>query len=335
MSCRKHSLQLTHLFIKALFLILFFSSCAKEEFYLPENPKPIPDQTPTIEIGNPLFSLEKNKQEPSVNTELQNVVQVLTMEKLVRDLTLNTIYATYLYPQLRGLMGTSIADTRTGCPSSTLSTSPAGIHTMTLDYDACSTLSNATYDGMITVVITGELDVNCTTVEITLSDDFMVDDGDLDGTISLKYEDNGFTNGYNITDLFLSSTSSFGDVTTVEIGPSGHGGKIRVVEVGTNSGPLDLVDDNFTYEEAILEVTCPGPVPVVLSTFINTTILYNILCGVPQDGEIALSKVEDGSNFATIDFAYPNLAGSGDCNNQIAIYLDSDPSGVPEIYIID
>jgi len=334
MSCKKIILQLTHLILKALFLILIFSSCSKEEIYKPKNPQIDPEPTPT-EFGIPYHFLQKNKQETSSITELRNVQAVLSIEKQIRDLTLNTLYATYFYPQLRGLLGTPTAEIRTGCPCSTLSTSPSGIHTMELDYDACSTLSGSTYDGQITVVISGDLDVNCTTIDITLSDDFTVDVGDLDGSLSMKYEDNGVTNGYNITDLTLSNTTSSGDETTAEIGFGGNGGKIRVTPVGTNSGPLDLIDDNFTYEEAMLEVTCPGPIPLTLSVFINTTIFYNILCGVPQDGEVALSEVNDGSPYATIDFAHPNVLGSGVCNNEVAVYLDSDPTGMPNVLEIE
>jgi len=84
-------------------------------------------------------------------------------------------------------------------------------------------------------------------------------------------------------------------------------------------------------------VTCPDPgtgeEPVVLNASINSEILFNILCGVPQDGEVALEL--DAMPYATINFAHPNIVGSGECNNKVAVYLDSDPSGMPEILTIE
>ena len=336
MSCRKeHSLQLTHLFIKALFLIIIFSSCAKEEFYLPENPQPIPDKNPIIEVGEPYYFSEKNKQEPPYATELQNVKYVLTMEKHIRHLTLNTMFATYFYPQLRGLTGSPIADTRTGFPCSSLSTDSNGNHTLVLNYNSCTTVSGATYDGVITVFIDGELDVAGTTVTITLSNGFIVDDGSLDGSISMTYESG--TERYNIDDLCLSNTVNGTDETKVATSPGGFGGQIGVEEVNTNTDPTGLIDDNFTYEAAILEVTCPDPgtgaEPVKLTATINSIIHFNILCGVPQDGEVALEL--EAMPYATIDFAHPNILGSGECNNKVAVYLESNPDNEPEIITIE
>ena len=337
MSCKKNHLQLTHLVIKALFLILIFSSCAKEEFFLPENPTPIPDSNPTANLDKPYFISQKIEQEVNSNLDLQNVLQVLKMESHIRNLTLNTLYATYFFPQLRGIIGSTSADTRTGCPTSTLTTAPNGVRTMTLDYDNCTTIGGATYDGMITVIITGTLDVNGTTVDLTFSNDFTIDGASIDGLVSMEYEDNGSTFGYNITALSLISISDLGAETTVEIG-SGMGGKIRVVEVGTNSGPLDLLDDNFFYEEATLEIVCPDPFRTKLFASINTVIRYNVLCGVPQEGRVQLTANDNGleSDFGEIDFAHGDLENPGNCDNLIAIYLaNSATPTVPVIFEVE
>ena len=145
MSCKKEfSLQLTHLILKALFLIFIISSCSKEEVLPSEDPPIIPEQNP-IDFDEPYFLLEKNKPVIPLNEELQNVQFVLTVEKHIRDLILNTFYATYFYPQLRGITGDPIADIRTGCPCSSVST-VSGVSTMTLHYNSCSTVSGATYD---------------------------------------------------------------------------------------------------------------------------------------------------------------------------------------------
>jgi len=232
---------------------------------------------------------------------------------------------------LRGLTGSPIADTRTGCPCSTLSTTSSGVSTMTLHYSSCTTVSGATYDGTITVIINGPLETAGTTVDITLSDDFTIDGGDIDGSISMEYDDNGSANNYQITALSLSNTSSFGDITTVQIG-SGFGGNIRVEEVNTNSGPLDLLDDNFVYEAAMLEVTCPDGT-TNLNAEIITEVKYNILCGVPEDGSVQLTNQFDGSNYAEIDFAYTSTTTPGSCDNFAVVYLDSDPTTPIEIEI--
>ena len=334
MSCKKEfSLQLTHLFIKALFLIFIFNSCSKEEIYHPENPPNLPNQNPT-KFDDSYFFSQRTKQDFSLNLELENVKYVLTMEKHIRNLILNTLFASYFYPQLRGLTGTPLADTRAGCPCSSLSPDES---TLTLEYNDCSTLSGANYNGTITVDINGVLDVAGTEVTITLSDGFMVDDGMLDGSLSMTYEDG--TDRYNIDDLCLSNTTNGIDITKVGITPGGFGGQIEVVQVNTNTDPTGLIDDNFYYHAADLQVTCPDPgtgeLPEVLNVFLNHPILFNILCGVPQDGEVALTRASDGSNFGTIDFAHPNVAGGGECNNMVAVYLASNLAGTAEIIIIE
>ena len=329
MSCKKEfSLQLTHLFIKALFLIIIFSSCSKEEIYQPENPSTIPEKNPT-EIDEPYFLLEKNQTTNSSDLELKNVSTVLTVENHFRELVLNTFYATYFYPHLRDLTGDPTADTRTGCPCSSVSTT-GSVSTMTLDYISCSTISGATYDGTITVTINGTLETAGTTVVIDLSDDFTIDGGDVDGSISMIYDDIGMANNYNITALTISNTSPSGDLTEVNIG-GGLGGNIRYVEVGTNSGPIDLIDDDFFYEAAILEVTCPDGTG--LKAEIPTEVKYNILCGVPEDGSVQLTRLVDGSSYAEIDFAYTAIATAGSCDNFAAVYLASDPTMPIEVEI--
>jgi len=215
MSCKKEfSLQLTHLFIKALFLIFIFNSCTKEEIYHPENPQTIPEQNPS-EFEEPYFLSQKNKQEIPSNTELQNVRYVLTMEKHIRGLTMNTFFATYFYPQLRGLTDLPTADTRTGCPSSSLSTDSYGNHILELNYNSCSTISGGTYDGRITVLIKGIIGEDGTEVSITLSDGFTVDGGTLDGSLSMTYDIG--TKRYNISDLCLTNTTNGTDVTKVGV----------------------------------------------------------------------------------------------------------------------
>ena len=331
MSCKKNYLQLTHLFIKALLLIFIFSSCSKEEFYLPENPEPIPDHNPNIKLDKPLFFSSKEKQDASSNLELENVQRVLNIENLIRDLTLNTFYGTYFYPQLRGLIGTSSADVRNDCPESTLGTS-GGVSTLTLVYNNCKTLSGATYDGTITVRIEGDLEVGGTCVKITLGPGFTVDNGTLNGSLSMIY-DSG-TMGYNISELALTNTSDLGDETSVEIGASGNGGIITVDVVGTNSGPLDLINDNFIYEAAHLEVTCPGRNgPEVLSAEIMVNMVYNIPCGIPQEGMIQLNKMVDGSPYAQIDFEHGSFDMPGGCDNLVAVFLDSDPTTLIQVTI--
>ena len=329
MSCKKEfSLQLTHLFIKALFLILIFSSCSKEEIYHPENPPIIPEQNPNT-IDEPYFLLEKNKHELPSDSELKNVRYVLTIEKHIRELTLNTFYATYFYPQLRGLSGNSIADIRTGCPCSSVST-VSGVSTMTLDYSSCATISGATYDGTITVIIDGPLETAGTTVDITLSDNFTIDEGDTDGSISMEYDAVGMANSYQINGLNLTNTTNGIDLTEVQIG-SGFGGNIRVDKVGTNSGPLDLLDDDFVYNAAMLEVSCPDGTG--LTAEIITEVKYNVLCGVPEDGSVQLKRQFDNSDYAEIDFAYTSSATPGSCDNLAVVYLASDPTMPIEVEI--
>ena len=333
MSCkRRFNLQLTHLFYFSLFLI--FTSCSKDKNAILEEPPviPIPE---TGENFSPYFLLKKNQNALSQVVELRNVRYVLSMEKHIRDLTMNTFFATYFYPQLRGFTNLPIADTRTGCPTSSLSSPSGGPQTLILEYLNCSTFSGTTYDGTITVIIDGVLDNHGTTISINLGDNFMVDDGILDGSLSMIY-DSG-TDRYNITGLCLSNTANGIDETKVAISPGGFGGQIGIQEVTANTDPTGLIDDNFIYEAAMLEVTCPDPgtgeESVVLDVFINTEILFNIQCGVPQDGEVALEL--DAMPYATIDFAHPNILGTGECNNQVAVFLASDPSGQPEIITIE
>jgi len=150
MSCTKIKfLQLT------LLIALALTSCKKEnlENFPEKNPTPTTDQIiPVIDIKDTKFlptGLASNEQ------------LVLDMEENIRNIFVRSLFQT-------------VSTTRTGCPCSTLvtaSNSGGQVHTITLDYGTgCGTVGDADYEGIITLTLNGDLNVDGTTVLVQLDE---------------------------------------------------------------------------------------------------------------------------------------------------------------------
>lgn len=302
MSCNtKLFLQLT-LFATIIFL---FFSCSKEEILIKA---PLNEELP----------VEVSPTDPTYDQFLSNSLVVLESESILRNLVLQSIYQLYFYPQLADLQSNHAA-TRSGCPMSSIN---AAETVVTLTYDDCNTSSSVNYSGTVTLTITGTLGVTGTTVEIDLSDDFTVGgDQDIDGNITLVYD--GIANDkYDITQLEIENNSS-DPPTEVRLSSSGQIAHFELVDVNSdddNSNPLTFLDNEVLFNPYIA-VHCPEPDGVNVTILevepFGSELKYSLVCGLPYEGEIQLT--ESGNFHSSIDFSYPNITGSGTCDNEFNI----------------
>lgn len=305
MSCKTNfSLQLTLL---SLFLI-FLTTCKKEEIPLKDYPikePPIEDVSTTSD--NDLI--------------LANTFIVLKSETILRNLILQSIFQLYLYPELSDLQNNQ-ATTRTGCPSSSIN---SGNTIVTLTYDNCNTTSNINYSGTVTLTIDGTLGVTGTTIDIELSEDFLINNNEqISGFVKLQYD--GIANvKYDVTDLELNnnSTSPATEVRLSNIGIITH---IELVDINGNddsSNPLTYLENEILFNP-YLTVHCPNANGDDLVTLevapVASEIRYNLTCGAPYDGEILLTTTS-GDFHSSIDFAYPNAQSAATCDNEINICI--------------
>ena len=307
-----------------LLLILALTSCKKEDFG-----NTISDTSKKPTPPNPeLIDYQVEKYLPNT-AYLDNQQLVLDIEEAIREITFNSIFQTAIFPQVYGLDSESV--TTRSCPNSSLSTaSGAGgnVHTITLDYGTgCSTDGNADYEGIVTVVLNGDLNTSGTTVNILLDDDFKINsDNDMDGNIGLTYFNDAGLDYYLIDTIELTNNNlANATTTTVEsISPLLNGGfYIAANPTGDLGNALDIVNDTIQYNGCFL-VHCPNS--QTLRSCSLTAVNYSIPCGVPFEGEIVLDTMTVGGGFGSdpvqgtfgnMDFAFPNVIGAGACDSLI------------------
>ncbi|MFK8005753.1 MAG: hypothetical protein AB8H03_05250 [Saprospiraceae bacterium] len=332
-------MQLTLLFVLALF------SCKKENLNnfqeittpnTPSNPTYLPDENPDIQTVKAI---------PDIGTGIITVDDIpehqliLEVESAIRNLTFGSLLQTAFYPQVYGL-NNSAATTRTGCPSSSLvsdnSGSPA-IHTITLDYGTgCTSIGSTDYQGTATVTIEGELNTLGTVVSIELSQDFVINStNDLDGIISLEFDNVNGTDTYKIINLDLQNTNlQNSNITTISLpdiqpgDPDLIGGFfIKENTVGDPGNPLDIINDTLSYS-GCFQVDSPSGQTLRSCNISNADINYDLSCGAPFDGFLAIDSLNtdgtfgDPSNpnegtFGDLNFSYPNAINEGTCDNEI------------------
>lgn len=319
-SCNKLRVwQLTLLIILALF------SCKKEDF---GNTISDTSKKPTLPYPE-LIDYQTEKYLPNTDY-LDNQQLVLDIEEAIREITFNSIFQTAIFPQVYGLDGESV--TTRSCPNSSLSTaSGAGgnVHTITLDYGTgCSTDGNAEYEGIVTVVLNGDLNTSGTTVNILLDDDFKINsDNDMDGLIKLTYIKNSGLDSYVIDTIGLTNTNlSNSNVTGVtSISAMLNGGfQLAPNPTGDLGNALDIVNDTIQYNGCFL-VHCPNAQTLRSCTL--TAVNYSIPCGTPFEGEMILDTMVTGGgfgftnpvvgNFGNMDFSFPNITGQGVCDSLV------------------
>lgn len=343
-SCYKITLQLTAL------AILLFTSCQKE---ILENSNVSSPNTHNLteypsDVVNELNEVDFTDAGDHSASPPQNVIDnseaAVNVERTIRDVTVSTIVQTVFYPQIYGLQNGGVT-TRSGCPDSELqsSTDPSGanIHVITLDYGSGCNIpgSNAFYEGIITLELKGDLNQPGTTGKITFSDDFKIDsENDIDGLIELIYQEENGQPKYGINDLNITSTNTTTNKVTsaTDAGGGLSGGYFIVENTEGDVGnmPTNILNDNLQYDGCMV-VQCPDT--QVLRTCSISGIDYDILCGLPFDGETILDTLNtDGSygngttvgTFGNLDYAYPNLIGEGVCDDEVKF---TDNNGVTEI----
>lgn len=325
MRCTKiNFLQLTLLFALALI------SCKKESLdNFQENNPSSPTDFPLSEIN-----IQTTKVLPSVS--ISNHQLVLDMEEAIRELTFKSLIQTVFYPQIYGLTGSS-ATPRTGCPMNTLAT-VGNVHTITLDYGTgCTTDGGADYEGIITLVINGNINTNGTVVNVQLDDDFKINStNDMDGSMTFTYVVDGTEEMYRIDDITLQNTNTNtnttnSNVTQVSLVTPALNGQftLKPNTIGDLGNATDILNDTIAYSGCFL-VHCPNAQTLRSCTI--SEIDYSIPCGIPFDGNLILDTLNANGTygagipvfgtFGNMDFAYPNATSFGECDNEIQ-YTDN------------
>ncbi len=333
MSCSKiNFLQLT------LFLALALLSCQKENpVEFKEDSISPPEEIPISEIN-----IQTTKNLTAVSISNQEIV--INAEEAIREIVFKSLVQTIFYPQIYGFTGSS-ASTRTGCPNSTLTTEsgPSGsIYTLILDYGiGCTSGGNAEYEGIITLVINGEINSNETEVNLQLSDDFKINsNNDIDGSMSFSYNDEGFEQMYLIDDISLQNTNILNsEITQISLSTA----KVSrfILKPNTTNDPgnaMDILNDTIAYA-GCFKVVCPNAEILRSCTILD--IDYSIPCGVPFDGEIMLDTLNaDGTygsvnatigTFGNMNYAYPNTVGFGQCDELIEFIDNNNVSTIIQL----
>lgn len=330
MSCSKTKfMQLT------LFIVLALFSCKKENLNdFQENttstPTDLPSQNPQIQTTKILTEIVNQNTTP----EHQLIIEV---ESVLRNLTFGSLLQTAFYPQVYGL-NNSIATTRTGCPSSSLSSdnssSPA-VHDITLDYGAgCTSVGNAVYEGTVNIIIQGDLNTIGTTVSIQLNNNFILNsNNDLDGFITLEFDNINGTDIYKIIDINIQNTNlQTAETSTISLPQVQNsdpnlmdGFFIKPNTIGDPGNPLDIINDTLAYSGCFKVDILNG---ATLRSCASSDINYDLSCGVPFDGMVNVDTLNaDGSfgdpsnpNFGTfgdLNFSYPNSIDNGVCDDLV------------------
>ncbi len=333
MSCSKIKfLQLT------LLLVLALLSCKKEKplEFIEDSTSP-PEEIPISEI---IIQTTKNLTAVSIS----NQEIVMNAEEAIREIVFKSLVQTIFYPQIYDLTGSS-ATARTGCPNSTLTTesgTSGSIYTLILDYGTgCTSGGNAEYEGMITLVINGELNSNETEIDLQLSDDFKINsNNDIDGSMSFSYNDNGSEQMYLIDDISLQNTNILNsEITQISLSTAAVS-KFRLKPNPTNDpgNAMDILNDTIAYA-GCFEVVCPNA--EILRSCTIHDIDYSIPCGVPFDGEIMLDTLnKDGTygsgnatvgTFGNMNYGYPNAVGFGQCDDLIEFIDNNNVSTIIQL----
>ena len=317
MSCKKIIfMQLTPL------LLILFTSCQKDPIY---HPPPFDDEETTSPLPE-VFTPKNNVYSFTDEVILQDDASYLMdSEGLVRNLILDLLFQLYQHPDLRDLVPSNSADIRDICPDTTLTVNN-GISTLLLDYNDCTTLSGAVFQGSVTVVIDGDRSANGTTIGITLSEDFSTSEtGDLDGTIALQNNQSSGSDRFDITEITLSSTDpSSGESTTIEIFNPTEPGYIELIDVNNNDDTAyGLIDDRLEYT-GCLKITSPSTSTYQICS--NEPVHFSILCGIPYEGNAIIQEMNGSTldSIGVVHFYYPNSLGNGVCDNQIEVILNSE-----------
>ncbi|MFK7772797.1 MAG: hypothetical protein AB8F94_11680 [Saprospiraceae bacterium] len=325
-------MQLTLLFVLAL------CSCKKEnlndfqETTTPTNPTDLPNEDLKIKTTKILTEVVNENNIPDHQL-------ILEVESVIRNLTFGSLLQTAFYPQVYGL-NNSIATTRTGCPSSSLSSNNSGstaIHTITLDYGTgCTSIGNTAYAGTASIIIEGELNTIGAIVSIQLNEDFIINSvNDLEGIISLEFDHVNGIDTYKVIDLDLQNTNiQNSNITNISLpqiqsGNSGSVGGffIKPNLVGDPGNPLDIINDTLSYS-GCFQIGSPTGPTLRSCTDSNADINYNFSCDVPFDGFLIVDTLNtDGTfgnpinpnqgTFGDLNFSYPNAINNGVCDDEI------------------
>jgi len=122
----------------------------------------------------------------------------------------------------------------------------------------------------------------------------------------------------------ISMTAADGGVTNVSYIDSEN--ILLYDDNGTNSGPLDVLDDTFTFFFGDMSVHCGNG--TTLTVVAEEEIIYDLTCACIQDG--TLNVFEGRDLFQNVNFGYPaEVGGEGLCDDEILVttFVDERSSG--------
>ena len=174
----------------------------------------------------------------------------------------------------------------------------------------------------------GPLEEIGTVVTLRPQDDFTIAGRDIDVSddcaLKLNCIDNGMYNLEIATGENISMTAADGGVTNVSYIDSEN--ILLYDDNGTNSGPLDVLDDTFTFFFGDMSVHCGNG--TTLTVVAEEEIIYDLTCACIQDG--TLNVFEGRDLFQNVNFGYPaEVGGEGLCDDEILVttFVDERSSG--------
>jgi len=244
-------------------------------------------------------------------------IRFLTFNKLLKQL----ITETFIQGELANLPGVredEYGEARTDCPETSL-TDPIGYPTtMTLDYgeDGCSPVTGLELEGVLLVDFTGPVEDAGTEVKLRPQAGFKISGREIsvsdECALTLVALDFGIYTLVIASGEEIIMTDVNGATTSVDYV---HVDNVLLYDDnGTNSGPLDVLDDTFTFSFDEMSVDCGDGTTMTVAA--EEELVYDLTCQCIQDG--VLNTFIGRSLFQNIDFGYPAEEGAeGECDDEI------------------
>lgn len=310
-------------------LYLFCTGCQQKENLIPvveEEPVlvPVKDFTP---IALPPDDFGKYVKEGRRKEAETCAINFLKANKMMERLFVET----FLQSEIAGLPGFR-GDTgaRTDCPEASLSDANNYPTTMTLDYsDGCNPVTGTGLEiaGILELDFSGPIEEVGTMITVRPQDNFTIAGKDIDvsssNALTLECLDIGMYNLIIADNENISMTEPNGSITTVtDVDPDNI---LLYDDNGTNDGPLEILDDTFTFFFADMVTECGNGSSLAITA--EEEIVYSLTCQCIQDGII---KTFEGRDLVQeIDFGYPAEEGAeGVCDDEIEVttYFDERSS---------
>lgn len=244
-------------------------------------------------------------------------IRFLVFNKLLKQL----ITETFIQGEIINLPGArnDYGNARTDCPETNLSDPTGYPTTMTLDYNTgCSPVTGLDVEGVLEVDFTGSVEEAGTEVKLRPQSGFKISGREISVSdacaLTLVSIDMGIYTLVIADGEEIIMTDVNGAITSVDYV---HADNVLLYDDnGTNSGPLDVLDDTFTFAFDEMSVDCGDGTSMFVVA--EQELVYDLTCACVQDG--VLNTFIGRDLFQTIDFGYPAVAGEeGECDDEILV----------------